>query len=145
MKPKVMLRFASGLLLFFALGHIVGHITRHDTKDIRIQKVLKVMAENKFDMYGQLRSYDENYSGMSLNLIFSLVALAVILWILSIFTERNRVLVRALLVPISFCLIGFSITGFLFFFPIPAYTSFSAAVFTTVAMFTMVNKNSELK
>jgi hypothetical protein len=55
------------------------------------------------------------------------------------------VLVRALLVPISFCLIGFSITGFLFFFPIPAYTSFIAAVLTIVSLFSMVNKNSELK
>jgi hypothetical protein len=141
----LLIRFASGLLFLFALGHVVGYVTRHDNKDVRVQKVLKVMMENKFDMYGQLRSYEENYSGMSLNLIFSLVAFAVMLWILSIFTERNRVLVRALLVPISFCLIGFSITGFLFFFPIPAYTSFIAAVLTIVSLFSMVNKNSELK
>ncbi|NOU46609.1 MAG: hypothetical protein HOO86_06050 [Bacteroidales bacterium] len=145
MKPKVMLRFASGILILFTFWHIAVHFTRHNTKDIRIQKVLKAMTENKFEMFGQLRSYDDNYNGMSLNLIFSLLAFSIMLWILSIFTERNRVLVRALLVPISFCLIGYSITGFLYFSPIPAYTSFIAAVLTIVCVFKMVNKNSELK
>lgn len=145
MSSKVMLRFASGLLFLFALGQIVGHYTRHDSKDMRVQKVLKVMMENKFDMYGQWRTYDENYTGMSLNLIFSLLAFSIMLWVLSVFTTRNRVLVRAMLVPISFCLLGYSITGFLFFFPLAAYTSFFAAVLTIVTMFSMVKKNSELK
>jgi len=141
MKPKVLLRFASILLVVFALEQTVGYFTRHDTKDIRIQKVLKVMTENKFNMYGQMRSYDENYNGMALDLIFSLIAFSAVLWVLSIFAERNRVLVRTLLLPISFGLLGFSITGFLFFFPIPAYTSLFAAVLALIAMFSMVKKS----
>jgi hypothetical protein len=143
MKPKVLMRFASGLLFIYASGHTIVHFTRHRSRDIVAQKVMKTMSEYKINMYGQMRSYDESYSGMSMNMIFSLVSFSLILWILSNFAERNRVLVRASLVPVSICLVGYTITGFLFFFPAPAYASFISAVLTIVAFFMMVKKQAE--
>lgn len=122
MKPKTLLRIAAGCLLFFAAGHSMGHFKRHDVTDPKAKEVLQQMIENKFDMFGQLRSYDENYTGMSLNLIFTLLALAVVLWILSGHTEKQPVLVKQAVLPIGLCVLGFSITGFLYFFPVPAVT-----------------------
>jgi 4-amino-4-deoxy-L-arabinose transferase-like glycosyltransferase len=127
MKSKLLIRIASGLLLFFALGHSIGHFTRHSTPDPKAQAVLKEMSDNKFDMFGSLRSYDENYTGMSLNLIFTLLTLAFVLWILSSRVEENQKLVRALLLPIGLCVAGFCITSFLFFFVVPAVTCLLAA------------------
>ena len=77
MKPKILLRIAAGLLLFFAAGHSVGHFTRHDVKDPKAKEILGMMSDYKFDMFGKMRSYDDAYEGMSLNLIFTCDALAV--------------------------------------------------------------------
>lgn len=125
---------ASGCLLFFAFGHTVGHFTRHHVTDPKAKEVLRAMSENKFDMFGQMRSYDENYTGMSLNLIFTLLALAVILWLVSGQAQKHPSLVRNLLIPVVLCVAGFSITGFLYFFPVPAVTCLVAAVLLLVSI-----------
>jgi len=139
MTPKLLLRIAAGCLLFFALGHSVGHFTRHNVEDPKAKEVLRQMIENKFDMFGQLRSYDENYTGMSLNLIFTLLALASILWILSSYTEQNSVLVKKILIPITLCIFGFSVTSFVYFFPVPAVSCLLAS-FSMVFAITKLNK-----
>lgn len=135
MKAKILLKIATGCLVFFAFGHSMGHATRHEVSDPKAKAVLQQMMENKFDMFGQMRSYDENYTGMSLNLIFTLLALATVLWILSTQTEKQAKLVKMILVPITICIVGFSITGFLYFFPLPAITCLLAAVLTTISIF----------
>src|SRR4051794_26120971 len=129
MKPKLLLRIATGCLLFFALGHSVGHFTRHDVSDPKAREVLRQMTENKFDMFGQLRSFDENYTGMSLNLIFTLLAMASVVWILSTHTETQPKLTRNILIPITLCVFGFCVTSFLYFFTMPAITCLLTSVF----------------
>jgi hypothetical protein len=131
MQPKILLKIAAGCLLFFAIGHSVGHFTRHDVEDPKAKEVLRQMTENRFDMFGQLRSYDENYTGMSLNLIFTLLAFASILWILSVWAERQPLLVQNILIPLTMCTFGFSVTSFLYFFPMPAITCLIASILTT--------------
>lgn len=137
MNPKLLLRMATGCLLFFALGHSAGHFTRHNVTDAKAKEVLRQMTENKFDMFGQLRSYDENYTGMSLNLIFTLLSLACILWILSTWIEKQPILVKNILIPITICILGFGFTSFLYFFPIPAITCVIASILTATSIFTL--------
>lgn len=126
--PKLLLRISAACLLFFAAGHSLGHFDRHNVSDPKAREVLKVMKENRFDMFGQMRTYDESYEGMSLNLIFTLVALAIILWLLSNYTKNQPSFVKQLLIPIALCVMGFGITSWLFFFPAPAITCFIAAL-----------------
>lgn len=133
MKTKLLVRIAAGLLLFFALGHSIGHFTRHDVTDSKAQEVLKAMTDNKFNMFGQMRSYDENYTGMSLNLIITLIVLATMLCILSNYTTHQPHLTKNLLIPIIVCTVGFSLTGFFFFFPIPAFTCLTASALLILA------------
>jgi len=142
MTPKLLLRIAVGCLLFFALGHSLGHFTRHDVTDPKAKEVLRQMTENKFDMFGQLRSYDENYTGMSLNLIFTLLALASVLWIISTQTEKQPILARNILIPIAICVFGFGITSFLYFFTIPAVTCLLATILTTATIFKLSGKSA---
>lgn len=134
MKPKILLRVASGCLLFFATGHSMGHFKRHEVTDPVAKEVLRQMTENKFDMFGQLRSYDENYTGMSLNLIFTLLAMAAVLWILAGYAEKHAAPVKQVLVPLGLCVLGFSVTSFLYFFPVPAVTCLLASVCITAAV-----------
>ncbi len=140
MKPKLLLRIAAFCLLFFAAGHTIGHFSRHATKDPKALSVLKQMSENKFDMFGQLRSYDENYTGMSFNLIFTLLSFAAILWILSAASERQPIIARHILIPIIICVLGFGITSFLYFFPMPAVTCFLAAGLIALAIVKLYRK-----
>jgi hypothetical protein len=145
MKPKLLLRIAACLLLFFACGHSIGHFTRHDVTDPKAREVLRQMTENKFDMFGQQRSYDQNYTGMSLNLILTLFVFASILLMLSTQTEKEPLFVKNLLVPITFCVVGFSVTGFLYFFTMPAVTCLFASLLTIWAIIGLSNKKPGIK
>lgn len=134
MKSKSLLRMAAGCLLFFALGHSIGHFTRHNVNDPRAKEVLRQMTENKFDMFGQLRSYDENYTGMSLNLIFTLLAFAAILFILSGQTTKQPIIVKNILIPVTICVLGFAATSFLYFFTLPAVACALASILTIMVI-----------
>lgn len=132
MKPKLLIQIAAGCLLFFAVGHSIGHTTRKSVEDPKAQEVIRAMSENKFDMFGTLRSYDENYHGMSLNLIFALLAFSLILFMVASETKDRRLLSR-LLVPIMLCTGAFAYTGFFYFFIVPAVTCLVAFLLLLVA------------
>ena len=134
MNPKTMLRIAAFFLLVFATGHTIGHLTRHDVADPTAVEVQRMMMDHKFDMFGTLRSYDENYEGMSLNLILTLLVFVVVLWILSGQTSSCPALVRKILIPVFVCILGFALTSIFYFFPGPATICFIAAACIGVAM-----------
>ena len=127
MNPKTLLRIAAVFLLVFATGHTIGHLTRHEVTDPKAVEVQRMMTEHKFDMFGTLRSYDENYEGMSLNLILTLLVFVVVLWILSGQATANPVLTRKILLPVFVCILGFALTSIFYFFPGPATMCFMAA------------------
>lgn len=133
MRPKLLLRIAAGCLLFFAVGHSIGHVTRHQVTDAKAKEVLQMMADNKFDLFGQMRSYDEMFTGMSLNLTLTLLAFIAIQWTISTIADTNKKLAIKLLIPLSLCVFGFSVTGFLFFFPVPAVTCLATVILNTIA------------
>jgi len=129
MKPGILLKLAAGCTAFFATGHSIGHFTRHNISDLKAREVLRLMVETRFDMFGFMRTYDENYRGMSINLIITLIALTFILWTLAKHCETNVELSINILTLIMLLLLGFSITGFLFFFHVPAITCLVGAIF----------------
>lgn len=144
MKSKILIRIAAGCLLFFAVGHSIGHFTRHIVTDIKAQMVLRQMIENKFDMFGQMRSYDENYTGMSLNLIVTLITIISILWVVSSKSESQPKFVRNILIPVALCTLGFRITSFLYFFKLPAITCSLALLLMIFAIIQLSNKRENV-
>jgi hypothetical protein len=132
MTPKLLLRIAAGCVLFFAFGHTIGHTTRHQAEGAQ-QTVVQTMSDVKFDFFGNTTSYDGMYNGLSLNLIFTLIAFAVILWVApNLANEKPKVTAR-LVVPVALCVFGFAVTSFLYFFLVPAITCFVAAVLIGIA------------
>lgn len=127
MNPRLLLRIAAGLLMFFALGHSVGHITRHNVSDPRARELQRLMIDNKFDMFGQMRSYDENYTGLSVNLLATLLAFAIITWGIAGHVEKRGELVKTILIPLTFAVTMFAVSGFMYFFWVPAVTCSIAA------------------
>lgn len=136
MKPKLFIRIAAGLLLFFATGHTIGHISRHEVTDPKALEVQKMMIENKFDMFGSMRSYDDNYNGMSLNLIFTLISLALLLWIISTDAVGNA-LKAILILPVALCVLGFAFTSYQYFFIAPTVSCFLAFICLILAYFSL--------
>lgn len=134
MKSKLLIRLAAGCTLFFAFGHTMGHLSRKETSDPKVQEVIRQMEYVQFDLYGQMRTFDENYGAMSLNLIFTLLAFTFILWLVAPLGESDTKTCRNLLVPIILCLIGFAVTSYLYFFPVPALTCVVASVALIIAV-----------
>jgi hypothetical protein len=134
MNPRFLLRIAAGLLMVFAIGHTVVHITRHHVRDPRAREIQRLMIDNKFDMFGQMRSYDDNYSGLSMNMIAALLAFAVITWGISGHIEKDRELVKSILIAQIFAVSIFVITGFVYFFLAPAIIGLVAAVLMGIVL-----------
>jgi hypothetical protein len=100
-----------------------------------------MMEKYKFPIGSQMRSYDEFYEGMSLNLIITLLSLAAILWILSNFLSQAPKLCSQLLMPVLFCLSAFTITSALFFFMLPAITCAVASVLILIVIISIRNED----
>lgn len=113
--------------MFLALGHTVGHITRHSVTDPRARELQRPMMDDKFEMFGALRSYGENSTGLSMNMIATLLAFSIITWGLAGQVEKNGALVKVILIPMTFAVSIFAITGFVYSSLAPAITCLIAA------------------
>lgn len=142
MRPKLLIRIAAGAVLFFALGHTMGHISRFEAKDSQTQEFIRTLLEFHVDLFGQQRTFGEMYTGLSLNLIFTLLALASLLWTISGFALQNTKSAIALLLPIAVLLLSFAITSYIYFFPVPAITSFVAFLLLVLSIVQLGKTNA---
>lgn len=134
MKPKVLLRIAAFVILFYAFGHIMGHLTRKETNDPVGKGVITQMEQYKFDVNGSMRSWDDFYEALSLDSAIVLMVFVIIFWMLAGMVEKNQRVVYQLLWPILMCFVGFTITKFLYVFMIPTATSLTACIVIIAAM-----------
>jgi hypothetical protein len=142
MTPKLLIRIAAGLVLFFAFGHTVGHTTRHQAEGAQ-QTVVTMMQDVRFDFFRNTTSYDGMYNGMSLNLIFTLIAFALVLWFVSNVTNEKPKLALQIVLPIALCVFGFAVTSFLYFFLVPAVTCLLASLALTFAALQLNSRASK--
>lgn len=133
MKPKLLIRIAAGCTLFFAVGHSIGHSTRRDATDVKSAEVWKIVREHKFDVFGEMRSIDENYTGMSLNFIFTLLAFTMLLWVISNRVSYDPKGAKWAIFPIMLAAFGYAVTSYLYFFMVPAVTSLIAGIMLAIA------------
>src|SRR5882757_6614641 len=123
MKPRIILRITVFVTLFYAFGHIMGHLTRKQTTDPIDKEVIRQMEEYKFDVNGSMRSWDDFYEALSLDVSLVLVVFTVMFWMLSGMSEGNPKICFNLLCPMLICFAGFTVTDFLYVFMIPTVTS----------------------
>lgn len=134
MQPKLLLRIAACCIFFVAVGHTIGNITRKQTTDAQQQEVFKKMEDFKFDFNGSVRSWDILYNGMSIDVSISLVVFTVLLWKISSATNTYPEFCTKLLWPVLVCFVLFTITGFMYFFIVPAISTLLACIFVVIAM-----------
>jgi hypothetical protein len=135
MNAKLILRISAGLVLFFLVGHTYGHFTwKTSHLEPGAQAMFKAMEDYKFTIGTQLRSQDEFFNGMSLNLSIALVAIFVLIWMLSNIANEMPKACSMLLWPVLIAMAGFTYTGFVFFFYAPAITCLIVSVLIVAAM-----------
>ena len=142
MKPKILLRIAVFVTLFYAFGHIMGHLTRKQTTDPSGKEVIRQMEQYKFNANGYMRSWDDFYEALSLDSVIVLVGFAIICWMFSGMVEKYPRIVYKLLWPILICFIGFTVTDYLYVFMIPTVTSLIICIVIIVAMI-QIHKHPE--
>jgi hypothetical protein len=134
LSARILIRLAVLAVLFFAVGHTIGEAGRKSNPAPAEREVLAAMQSHQLPVGGQLRSYDDLYTGLSINLSIALAAIAVLLWLLSGLAETQpRLCARLLWVPLL-ALAAYAVTGFRFFFSAPAFTSLVAAILLALAL-----------
>ena len=128
MKPKLLLRIASVLILFHAIGHSFGHATWKQSADLTKQEVIKQMTENKFPFMGTVRSMTEYYDGFGYIITVVLLMIASLLWFASNATAQNAELARKFIISLSVSLLATGILELIYFFPFAASLSLIASV-----------------
>ena len=141
MRPKLLLRIAAFCILFVAVGHTTGNITRKQTTDVQQQEVFKKMEDVKFDFFGSVRSWDNLYNGLSIDVSIMLVVFTVLLWKISGAANTYPEFCIRLLWPVLACFVLFTITGFMYFFIVPAISTLLACIFIIIAMIQLNSKS----
>lgn len=133
MKPKLLLRTASIVMLLHDLGHTFGALTWKQSEDPAMQEVIKQMTENKFPFMGVVRSMGEYYDGFGFATTLALLFIAAVLWVTSNVTSQNVGLVKNILTVTSVILLLWGILELVYFFPFAAAFSLLAFLLTTIA------------
>jgi len=134
MKPKLLLRIVSLLTFLVGVGHTIGHFTRKVTDDPKGIAVIKQMEQYQFNFNGNMRSWDNFYEGLSLEVALVLFVFTVIFSMLSGTAKKHPRTCYQLLWPYLIGYIGFTIAGFRYFFVVPAIATLICCVLIIITM-----------
>ncbi len=129
MKPKLLLRIASVLMLLHAIGHSIGAMTWKKAPDATIQNVVDSMQNNHFDFMGRSTSLGLFYNGYGIIMIGVLLLLTIQLWQLAVEPNRKTILL------LSVFLLFMGTCELIWFFPFAAAFSLLAGLITFYSYF----------
>ena len=124
MKPSVLYRIASVLLILFALGHTLG-FRRVDPR-WGVDSIIAALRSTYFDVQGLNRTYWDFYVGFGLFVTILLVFVAVLSWQLGGFSKESLSLMPLVTWGLAACFILVTFLSWKYFFVVPAI--FSAVV-----------------
>ena len=117
MKPVVMLRIASVLVLIHAILHTVGGVFGKPVSGV----AARVAAEMRttFPAFGAIRSYSDFYMGMGLGVTIFLTMDALLLWVLASMAKNDPPRLRPLIAIFALGYLAFAFNSYTFFFAGP--------------------------
>ena len=133
MKPKLLLRLASGLILLHLVLHSIGQSSWKQTTDPIKQSVVSQMTDHKFPFMGTVRSMGDYFNGFGYATSIGLALMGVLLWMLSGSSKENVGLSSKLLAVLAVSLFVWSLDEFIFFFPFAACITLLAGLLTCIA------------
>jgi hypothetical protein len=129
MRPKILLRISSVIMLLHLIGHSMGAFTWKQAPNPAVGRVIAGMEQEHFDFVGKSVTLASFFTGYGFINIFILLLLICLLWLLSTSSDRR------LLWPITFYLFAQAILEFVYFFPLPAIMSLVAAILSALALY----------
>jgi hypothetical protein len=135
MSPKVLLRIASIILFFKAIGHTLYIVTWKETTDTLQSEIVKQMAVHKFPFGGTSRSFADYYNGFGYILSVVFMMIAITLWMVSDETKSGEKFPKKIVFITAFTLLAMGIIELLLFFPFVMILSLVAGALTLFAGF----------
>ena len=137
MKPKILLRIASAVVIFHDMGHTLGAVTWRQSPDPIKQMIINQMIEHKSPFMGAMRSMGEYYEGYGYAATIALLLIGIILWLVSAVSLQNLDMVRKILIAIGVSLLLWVADELIFFFTFAAAFSLVASLLTFLAVFNL--------
>ena len=101
MKPKILLRIASIVMLLHDVGHTFGHMAWKQAAEPDKQLIIQQMTGHKFPFMGAIRSMGDYYDGYGYASTLALLLIAAILWIVSDSVAQSPNLSKKILILLS--------------------------------------------
>jgi len=134
MKPKLLLRIASIVMILHDVGHMVGSLTWKQAVDQEKQQVIAQMTGHKFPFMGAMRSMGDYYDGYGFAAALAILLISIILWIVSSSLGEAPNFARKILITVSAVLLAWGINELVYFFPFAASFGLLAMVLTVIAI-----------
>ncbi|GAL84375.1 hypothetical protein MYP_1603 [Sporocytophaga myxococcoides] len=133
MNVKILLRIASGLLIFHLIAHTLGHSGWKRAEEPLKQEIINKMIGHKFPFMGAERSMGDYYEGYGYASTVALAFMAVVLWLISGAINTNKELSYRILLSLSLALLFWGGIEALYFFPFAASITLLACLLTLIS------------
>jgi hypothetical protein len=130
MKPKILLRIASLVILLHAIGHLLGMAGWTSAQTDEQKMVVHAMTDHRFAFMGAVHSFGDSFNGFGYIGEISLLLVAYFLWISGSFVITQPVISRKMSAALFVALFAQSILEFIYFFPLAAIMTLVAAIAT---------------
>ncbi|WP_295799146.1 hypothetical protein [Mucilaginibacter sp.] len=133
MKPKILLRIASILMLLHTAGHTMGALTWNDAPNAAVAQVVKGMETVHFGFMGRQVTLALFFNGYGFIMIGVLLLISALLWFLSGDAANN--LFGRFVGLLSVFLLAMAVLEYVYFFAFAAAFSALAGVCTLAALY----------
>lgn len=131
MKPKLLLRVASAIMLLHTVGHTFGALGWKNAPNAAVAAVIAGMEREHFDFMGRSSSIAAFYEGYGVIMIFVFLFLSASLWLLS--GHDANPAARGMSLLLGIFLVISSVCEYTYFFPFAALFSLIAGVCALLA------------
>jgi hypothetical protein len=132
MNTSLMLRIAAVLTLLYCIGHTLGIPW---TPSVRVQDVavLEAMKGDRFEFFGNTRSYWDFYYGFGLAITVYLAVQAVVLWQLAPLANALAKQIRPIVAVSFIAFVANAVITWMYFFFVPVAFAIAIAVCLALA------------
>lgn len=126
MKPKLLLRIASAIMLLHTLGHTMGALGWKDAPNPAVKQVIDGMQNNHFDFMGRSSTLANFYAGYGYIMIGVLLFITILLW------QLSNTPLRPIAITLCILLLFMAVLEYIYFFPMAAAFSLLAGLATLI-------------
>jgi len=132
MKPKILLRIASVLMLLHTAGHTMGALTWNEAPNAEVAQVVKGMETVHFEFMGRQATLGLFFNGYGFINIGVLSLISALLWLLS--GDSQNKLFGGITVLLGVFLLAMGVLEYIYFFAFAAAFSVLAGLCTLAAL-----------